>query len=57
MSALNETPTNSWLNYPPLRNPLIAGCLALLAFILEYIEVIGEDISMWVYLITIGFGG
>ncbi|AGS38479.1 heavy metal translocating P-type ATPase [Cycloclasticus zancles] len=57
MSALNETPTNSWLNYPPLRNPLIAGCFALLAFILEYIEVIGEDISMWVYLITIGFGG
>jgi Cd2+/Zn2+-exporting ATPase len=57
MSEINESPTNSWLNYPPLRNPLIAGNLALLAFILEYIEVISVDISTWVYIVAIGFGG
>ena len=57
MSGINKSPTTSWVNYPPLRNPLIAGSFALLAFILEYIEVIGNDTSIWVYLISIIYGG
>ncbi|RUM92160.1 MAG: cadmium-translocating P-type ATPase [Thiomicrospira sp.] len=57
MSDTNESQTKFWLNYPPLRNPIIAGSFALLAFILEYIEIIGNDISMWIYLISIIYGG
>ena len=57
MPETDKSLTTLWLNYPPLRNPLIVGSFALLAFILEYIEVIGNDISMWVYLISIIYGG
>ena len=57
MPETNRSSITTWVNYPPLRNPIIAGSVALLAFVLEYIEVIADDISIWVYLISIIYGG
>ncbi len=57
MSEINEVPAGSWLSYPPLRYPLIAGIVALLAFILKYTGVISTDISIWIYIFAIFTGG
>jgi Zn2+/Cd2+-exporting ATPase len=57
MPEKDQTTPTFWLNYPPLRNPVIAGSLALLVFALEYTEVIGDGLSMWAYLFAIIFGG
>ena len=57
MPNLSESSATTWLNYPPLRNPLFAGSVALLGFIFEYTDVIGNDVSIWLYLIAIIFGG
>jgi Zn2+/Cd2+-exporting ATPase len=57
MPKLDKSSATSWLNYPPLRNPLIAGGFALLAFVFEYADVVGSDVSIWVYLAAIIFGG
>ena len=57
-SSTTDRPSlNSWLSYPPLRNPLFAGGFALLAFILENTGIIDSKVSIWVYLIAILFGG
>ena len=57
MQETDKSSTRSWFNYPPLRNPLIAGCLALLAFVFEYMDVIGNNVSISAYIIAIIFGG
>ncbi len=54
---MNDGATGSWVTYPPLRNALLAGAVALSAFILERAGVISGDISMWIYLVTIPIGG
>ncbi len=56
MSNNGEEFTGSWISYPPLRNALIAGVIALAAFILERAEFIGEAAATWFYLIAIPLG-
>ncbi|NOY87310.1 MAG: cation-translocating P-type ATPase [Deltaproteobacteria bacterium] len=57
MSKNGEEFTGSWWSYPPLRNALLAGVIALAVFILERTGYIGEDIATWFYLIAIPLGG
>lgn len=57
MPESNKSSSASWLTYPPIRNPLIAGIFALLAYISEYAGAINNDVSMWVYLVAVILGG
>ena len=57
MTANSEEFAGSWRSYPPLRNALIAGVIALTVFILERTGAIGSAVAMWFYLIAIPLGG
>jgi len=57
MSEQDEKMSGSWWSYPPLLNPLIAGIIALIAFVLEYAGLIEEDIAIWGYWLAIPLGG
>ena len=57
MSAENKSSIKEWLKYPPLRNPLAAGFFSLLVFILNYLQIVEESVTTWVYLFAIILGG
>ncbi len=57
MSGKNEVISGSWITYPPLRNALFAGLLALVAFVLNYEGVISSEVARVLYLIAIPLGG
>ena len=57
MSKTDKARIGSWLRYPQLRNPLAAGMMGTLAFILEHLHVISSQISAGVYIVSIGLGG
>jgi len=53
----DKTPIGSWLRYPQLRNPLTAGVIGVLAFILQHFHIINSQISTGIYIVSIGLGG
>ena len=57
MSETDDYSSASWLRYPPLRNALLAGILALVAFVLEQAGLLGEAPARGVYLFAIILGG
>lgn len=52
-----ETLTQSWIVYPPLRNALLAGIIALIAFLLEFTAFQNHTLSLGLYIIAIILGG
>ncbi|MFV1972306.1 MAG: heavy metal translocating P-type ATPase [Thiohalobacterales bacterium] len=48
--------TGSWWGFPPLRNALIAGALALPAFILARAGLIDVTVETWLYWVAIPVG-
>lgn len=46
-----------WWMFPPLRNALLAGVLAGIAFVLEVSGLLPESLAMWAYIIAIPLGG
>ena len=46
-----------WWLFPPLRNALSAGIIALAAFLLGYFEVLGDRLVIWFYWLSILLGG
>lgn len=52
-----ETSTSSWIVYPPLRNALLAGIIALIAFVLEFTAFQNHSLSLGLYIIAIILGG
>ena len=52
-----ETSTSSWIVYPPLRNALLAGIIALFAFSMEYTSFQDHTLSITLYIIAIVLGG
>ena len=52
-----ETSTQSWMFYPPLRNALLAGIIALVSFLLEYTYLQDHTLSISLYIIAIILGG
>ncbi len=48
MTETKEEFSGSWWAFPPLRNALVAGVLALAAFILGYFELLNDT---WVHLL------
>ena len=52
-----KTSTSSWIVYPPLRNALLAGIIALLAFSMEYTSFQDHILSITLYIIAIILGG
>ncbi len=57
MPEPKEITTRSWLRYPQLRNPSMAGAMALATFAFDYAGIIGGDIAMWAYAVAICLGG
>lgn len=57
MTEAKEEFTGSWWAYPPLRNALIAGVLALAAFSLGYLDLFTEIWVRWLYWVAIPLGG
>ncbi len=49
--------TGPWWFYPPLRNALAAGLIALSGFILGYLSLLNEDIVNLLYWVAIPLGG
>ncbi len=54
---MEETFEGRWFTYPPLRNALIAGLLAGLAFALGHLEWIPPTGEIVLYMIAIPLGG
>ncbi|RLA59568.1 MAG: heavy metal translocating P-type ATPase [Epsilonproteobacteria bacterium] len=52
-----ETLTQSWVVYPPLRNALLAGIIALVAFLLEFTAFLNHSHALGLYIIAIILGG
>lgn len=46
-----------WWMFPPLRNALLAGVIAGVAFILELAGVLPQSVAMWAYIVAIPVGG
>ena len=46
-----------WWMFPPLRNALLAGVLAGVAFTLEVFGALPESVAMWAYIVAIPLGG
>lgn len=57
MSEQYEGFKGRWWQYPPLRNPLLAGVIALSAFVLEHLNMLSENMAVWLYWIAIPLGG
>jgi Zn2+/Cd2+-exporting ATPase len=57
MSEAVEELDVSWWMYPPLRNALLAGVIAITAFSLGIAGVIHPDVATWLYLVAIPLGG
>jgi len=51
-----HTTREGWLNYPPLRNALVAGLIALTAFLLETGSRISHETARWFYWAAIPLG-
>lgn len=49
--------SGTWWQFPPLRNALAAGVIAVAAFILRKLDVIGDAPATAAYLISIPVGG
>jgi len=57
MSCCGETDyTGPWWGFPPLRNALVAGALALPAFILARMGQIDVTLETWIYWVAIPVG-
>ena len=48
--------SGSWWRFPPLRNALIAGVIALPAYLLSTAGVISEQLAVWLYWLSIPIG-
>ncbi len=57
MSEKHEEFSGGWWLYPPLRNALIAGIIALAGFLLGYFSILNESAVNLLYWIAIPLGG
>jgi Cd2+/Zn2+-exporting ATPase len=57
MSDKCEEYSGPWWFYPPLRNAIAAGIIALVAFLLGYLSVLSENIVNLSYWVAIPLGG
>ncbi len=48
--------SGSWWRFPPLRNALIAGAIALPAYLLSTAGVFSEQLAVWLYWLSIPIG-
>jgi len=57
VSDEHEPFTGTWWLFPPLRNAILAGAIALTGFLLGYFSVITDGLVTWIYWIAIALGG
>ncbi len=57
MSDEHEKFDGPWWFYPPLRNALVAGVIALSGFLLGYFSILDENVVNLLYWIAIPLGG
>jgi len=57
MSDEHQPFTGPWWLYPPLRNALLAGVIALSGFLLGYLSILTDELVIWLYWIAIVLGG
>lgn len=57
MAENKKDAPEKWITYPPLRNALLAGIIALFAFLFNIAGIISDDAAKWLYLFAIPIGG
>ncbi len=57
MSDELEHFTGPWWLYPPLRNALVAGVIALTGFVLGFFSILDGNVVKWLYWTAIPLGG